>query len=312
MFLFFIKYVIIPLIDITRLENNMKKTLLVIAILIITVTAAATLLVACSNVNQVNMASMGWLDYERYTYNVYETVGETKNLIGTMTYTFKRIDGDVEINGKTFNESNGAFVTMNLQIFDGEYKDTTLESTVVFNSTFNPKASFKKYVCSDNSLSYTTFIDYSTSGKHGSFVYTDGNGQTTEKSFGKSARYDNDSIYTLIRASVFSTKNYGLSVYVNDKATCERRSVSVSMVSNEKKITTDYENTEFTCTQIATTLSSTGTSGTLDVALRSNTHFLYFSNTPIKVDGKDIVKPLVEIQEGDYSYVLASVSITEE
>lgn len=290
----------------------MKKSILVIAILLVTITASATLFVACSSVNQVNMASMGWLDYENYTYNVYETEGENKNLIGTMTYTYKRLDGEVEINGKTFTESNGAFVTMKLQIIDGAYQGSTMESMVLFNSTFNPKASYKKYDCSDNSLSYTTFIDYSTSGKKGSFTYTDGNGNVTEKEFKKSANYDNDSLYTLIRASVFSTKNYGLSVMVSDKATCEKRSVSVGLISTEKKITADYENAEFTCTQIGTVLSSTGSTGSLDVALRSNTHYLYFSNTPIKIGGKDIVKPLIEIQEGKYSYVLKSISIVEE
>lgn len=275
----------------------MKKIILVIMIIAITMTASV--LVACSQVNQLNMLSMGWLDYECYTYNIYHTEGNNSTIIGTMTYIYNRVDGEVEVNGKKFNQSHGAMIETKLTISGGEYSGSTMESVVIFGSTFVPTASYKKFVCSDSSLSYTSFADYTKSSKNGSFTYSDENGEKTSE-FKKSGAYDNECLYTLIRASVFETNNYSLSMRVPDNSTYELRTVTIGKMAVDSKIKADYHDTEFTCTAIAARVTSKKGSST--------THTAYYSNEPIKVDGKDIVKPIVQIVEGNYKFVLSSVT----
>lgn len=275
----------------------MKKIILVIMIIAITLTTSV--LVACSQVNQLNMLSMGWLDYECYTYNVYHTEGKDSTVIGTMTYTYTRVDGEVEVNGKKFNQSHGAMIETKLTISGGEYQGSTMESVVVFSSTFVPTASYKKFVCSDDSLSYTSFADYTKSSKNGTFTYTDKDCETTSE-FKKSGAYDNECLYTLIRASVFENQNYSISMRVPDNSTYELRTVAIGKATADAKTKCDYQNSEFTCTVIAARVTSKKGSST--------THTVHYSNTPIKVDGKDIVKPIVQIVEGDYKFVLASVT----
>lgn len=279
----------------------MKKILLVLVVLVLTISFSC--LVACSSLNQLNMLSMGWLDYEKYTYNVYEINGEENSIIGSMEYIFERVDGKVTVNEKEFDVTKAATVNYKLTVTEGQYKGSTLEALVLFDSNLYPVASYKKYNCSDAKNSYSSFADYSLDGKTGSYVYIDGEGNESSNEFKKTNAYDNDSLYTLIRASVFDVDSYSLSMSVPDKATFTLRTVQVAIMSNEVQVTTDYSENEFTCTKIATVMLS-------DID-QSPTHYLYYANSPIRVDGKDIVKPLVEIQEDNYHYVLKDISIVK-
>lgn len=279
----------------------MKKILLVLMVLVLTISFSC--LVACSSLNQLNMLSMGWLDYEKYTYNVYENNGEESTLIGSMDYIFERIDGKITVNEKEFDVTKAASVNYKLTITEGDFKGSTLEAIVVFDSNLYPIASYKKYDCSDNTYSYTSFADYSADGKTGTYTYIDGEGKESSNEFKKSNTYDNDSIYTLIRASVFDVDSYSLSMSVPDKATFNLRTVQVAIMSKDTKVTTDYSEDEFSCTKIGTLMSS-------DID-QSPTHYLYYANSPITVDGKEIVKPLIEIAEDNYHYVLKDISIVK-
>lgn len=278
----------------------MKKLLLVLMVLVLTISFSC--LVACSSLNQLNMLSMGWLDYEKYTYNVYEKDGESNTLIGSMDYIFERVDGKITINEKEFDVTKSATVSYKITVTEGEFKNSTLEAIVLFDSNLFPIASYKKYNCSDSTYSYTSFADYSDSGKNGTYTYIDGDGKESSNNFKKTNTYDNDSLYTLIRASVFDVDSYSLTMSVPDKATFNLRTVQVAKYA-DTKITIDYSEDEYACTKIATAMSS-------DIDT-SPTHVLYYATSPIKVDGKDIVKPLIKIEEGNYHYVLKDISIVK-
>lgn len=76
------------------------------------------------------------------------------------------------------------------------------------------------------------------------------------------------------------------------------------MVNAENKILSDYnENSEIVCTTARAVVSASKGQGTQC--------FVNYANAPINVDGKDIVKVIVSIEEDDYSYVLSSISHTK-
>lgn len=282
----------------------MKKIILVIFVIAIVLSLGLTV-VACSNVNQMNMLSIGWLDYESYTYNVYKGSGDTKELLGELTYTFNRLKGSVTVNEKEFTESNGAYVEYNLNITAGEYAGTTMHSIVVFNSKFQPKASYKEYNCSKPEYSYTSFADYTTSSKKGTYTYTAGGKDPVTSEFKKTNAYDNESLHTLVRASVFDTASYSLSMSVPDNSNFTLKSVAVGITNYENTITTDYNNNaEIKCTTVVTRMSAQEGQGTQN--------YINYANAPITVDGKDVVKAMVAIYEGEYSYVLKNISVTKE
>lgn len=289
----------------------MKKIILVISVILIVLSVGLTA-VACSNVNQMNMLSIGWLDYEQYTYNVYATQDEEKVLIGTLTYTFNRLKPNEKVKiGESEKEFSGdAMVEYKLNITEGEYKGTTMESAVVFTSKFQPKASYKKFNASNTEFgdlrenSYTSFADYTTSSKKGTYTYTAKGKDPVTSEFKKAGAYDNESLYTLIRASVFDTSaGYSLSLSVPDNSNFILKSVGVALVSVENAITSDFQEEPIVCTTARATISASKGQGTQS--------FINYSNRAIKVDGKDIVKVIVKIEEGDYSYVLSDISVSK-
>lgn len=308
MFLFCHLYVIIVVISkkirlFCLYEVYMKKIILVISVIVIVLGLGLTA-VSCSNINQMNMLSIGWLDYEQYTYNIYKTENNNKNLIGTLTYTFNRIKGKkVLVNTKEF--SGDAMVEYKLEITDGEYKGTTMESIVVFTSKFQPKASYKKFDSSNEEYSYESFADYTTSSKKGTYTYTAHGKDPVTSEFKKTGAYDNESLYTLIRASVFDTSaGYNLSLSVPDNSNFVLKSVGVALISTDNKVKSDYnENSEISCTTARATVSASKGQGTQC--------YINYANNAISVDGKDIVKAIISIQEGDYSYVLSNVSVVK-
>ena len=282
----------------------MKKIILVVSVILIVLSVSLTA-VACSNVNQMNMLSIGWLDYEQCTYNVYATQDEEKILVGTLTYTFNRLKDKEKIKvGEDEKEFSGdAMVEYKLDITAGEYKGTTMESTVVFTSKFSPKVSYKKFNSSNPDYSYTSFADYTTSSKKGTYTYK-ANGNTVTSEFKKTAAYDNESLYTLIRASVFDTSaGYSLSLSMPDNSNFILKSVGVGLISVENAITSDFQEEPIVCTTARATISASKGQGTQS--------FVSYSNKAINVDGKDIVKVIVKIEEGDYSYVLSNISVTK-
>lgn len=289
----------------------MKKIILVVSVILIVLSVGLTA-VACSNVNQMNMLSIGWLDYEQYTYNIYTTQDDEKVLIGTLTYTFNRLKASEKVKiGEVEKEFSGdAMVEYKLEITAGEYKGTTMESAVVFTSKFQPKASYKKFNASNTEFgaikenSYTSFADYTTSSKKGTYTYTANGKDAVTSEFKKAGAYDNESLYTLIRASVFDTSaGYSLSLSVPDNSNFVLKSVDVRLISFENTITSDFQEDPIVCTTARATISASKGQGTHSS--------ISYANSPIKVDGKDIVKVIVKIEEGNYSYVLSNISVTK-
>lgn len=284
----------------------MKKFILIISVLVIVLSLGLTV-VACSNINQMNMLSIGWLDYEQFTYNVYKhTDKDNKELIGTLTYTFNRTKGaKVKVNDKEFKNGD-ASVEYELNITAGEYKGTTMTSIVVFTSKFQPIASYKVFNSSNEEYSYTTFADYTTGSKKGTYTYTANGKEPVTSEFKKTGAYDNESLYTLIRASVFDTSaGYSLSMSVPDNSNFILKSVSVGLTSIDNTVKTDYNgNTEIKCSTARATVSASKGQGTQC--------FVNYANTPITVNGKDVVKAIVSIYEDDYSYVLSNISVSKD
>lgn len=284
----------------------MKKIL----VLLIAVIVGMACFTGCSSVNQLNMISIGWLDYEQYIYNVYDNSAEEPQLIGEMVYSFKRVNNGT-INGKEFDCNKGCLTTYSLTINDGKYKGSTMQSSILFDSLFVPVASYKEYNAlvdgqRNDDVSYTIFADYTTSDKNGTYVRNGGEPKEFKRVNKSVCYYDNESIYTLIRASVFSSSSYSLSLNLLNNEDFTTRSVSVYKNNVEvavKTEMTDIENPTFVCTCIGANMTADKGNGTA--------RYIYFTDSPITVDGKDIVKAMVKIEEDKYSYVLKEINVVE-
>ncbi len=283
----------------------MKKIVFVLVLVIV----GMVCLTGCSSVNQINMISIGWLDYEQYTYNVYDNTAEQAQLIGEMVYTFKRVNS-AEINGKNFDCNNGCITTYSLDITEGKYKGSTLNSSILFDSLFIPVASFKAYNAivdgqKNDDISYTVFADYTTGSKTGTYVRNGGEEKEFTKIKSKVYRYDNESIYTLIRGSVFSS-NYSLSFSLLSNEDYSAKSVSVYKNSVEVEVKSELtliDNPTLTCTCIVANMAADKGSGTA--------RYIYYADQPVSVEGKDVIKAMVKIEEDGYNYVLKDIKVSE-
>lgn len=279
-------------------EVTMKKIILVMITLVLLVSTAGVF-AACSNVNQLNMLSIGWLDKESYTYDVVYN----EQVIGEMTYTFKRVlNGKESTPAGEYEISSGGYCEYSLNITGGEYAGSTIYSKVILSSTLTPIASYKKYDSSNDALDYEVTTDYRS--KKGSILI---NGK--EHTFKKSAStFDNDSLYTVIRASVFSPEknNYSLSMSVVSNDTAEVRTISVAKISAEadkksKLLDDKSKQIEFKCSTFRIAVPAKYGDGTFT--------YMSFANDAYKFEGKSLIKLPVEIIEGDYTYVLKGINL---
>ncbi len=286
----------------------MKRIVIIsiISVMLLSVCLAA----GCSSVNQLNLLSVGWTDYEQYVYNVYE--GDSTTAIGTMTYTFQRlvpVDGQVKctVGDKEYTVSSGALIITDLNITGGQYAGETMTSTVLVGDKLQSIASYKEYRAVDEQRSYITSVDYGTDKKATITI----NGQSAQFKKGTTC-YDNDSLYTLVRASDFGVSSYGLAVTSTDNLQGSTRNVSIAMISANAPVTCDFkidpnafENTPIECYQLRVLAQAAYGNGTA--------HYLYFAKTVIEQNKGDVTKKLkkvlVKIQEGNYSYVLSSISL---
>ena len=278
----------------------MKKAILVISVLTVVVVTLCAF-VGCGNVNQLNMLTIGWLDYESFVYNVY--VDGTDTPIGEMTYTVKRLKNATETTPVgSYTVSSGGYSEYDLKITeDSEYAGSTLYSKVIFDSKFSPIASYKKLDSSNNSLDYEISVDYSGK-KKGTITI---NGETSE--FKKSGNtYDNDCIYTVIRGSVFDgASSYSLSMSTPANESSKTRSVSVAKIGINEEITSDMlfgESKVVKCSVFRASTPATYGDGAITT--------IAFSEEAQTVEGKSVIKVPVKIVEGSYSYVIKEIKLS--
>ncbi len=278
----------------------MKKVLTLILIIIIIAALSITTLTGCSNVSQLNKLEAPWQNYERYTYTLSETVGETLTPIGTLIMSVRRLNSEnVTVNNEEFTEVTGSYCTYLLNITSGANTGDSIGSSVLFKTDFTPIASYKTTHLSG--IINTSYIKYYTS-KNKSTLYYNG----VESEFKQSAStYDNEMLYLLVRSSDVKDSKYTMSFSVTDNVEGETRSVTVSQGAESTLTIPTYG--EITCRSF--TLSANAAYG--DNASLS----ILVASSPLTIGSGEtqsaIVKPIIRITEGAYSYSLTDISVTE-
>jgi len=279
----------------------MKKVVTIISVIIIIAAFSLTALAGCSNVSQLNKLEAPWLDYEQFTYTLSETVGETVTDIGTLVITVRRLNSQaVTLNEENFENITGSYCTYELNVTSGDNAGDNIRSDVLFKRDFTPIASYK--VTDLSGTVNTSYIKYNTSKNKSTLTY---NG--TQSEFKQSASvYDNEMLYLLVRASDVKDSKYTMSFSITDNVEGGARSITVSQGSELTVNLPDYGKVE--CRSF--TLSAAATYGD-NVSLS-----LLLASSPISISNgettTDIVKPIIKIIEGAYSYTLTDISITQE
>ena len=278
----------------------MKKAVIITLALVMAL--CPVVLAACSSVNQLNSISVSWTDYEHYVYEIrQDNVAEA---IGKMTYTFERIltDTQVQIGEATYTASEGAIISTKLEITSGEYQGDVMESKVLVKSNLLPVASFKKLESTDTARAYTSSIVYESKK-----VRITVNGKTS--TFKARNCYDNESLYTLARASRLTEQSYGLSVAGVDNLQGSTRSVSMQKASNAEIAVgafVDSENKARSINCYHVVLSSAAKYGK---GVQTHIYFAIDKQDVKKADDSvvRVLKAPLKIVEGNYIYNLIQV-----
>ncbi len=278
----------------------MKKILKIALTVAIIVIMAAIALAGCSQVSQLNKLQAPWANYERYTYELTKSDGTDTQVIGQLVMTVQRlINAAVAINGDDYTV-NGAYATMHLDINAGDGAGDSISSQVVFNMDFTPVASYRQTVI--DGVTNTSYVKYNTSKKKGTLIF---NGE--ESVFKQEASYyDNEMIYLLIRASDLAASSYSVSFAATNNIEGGSRNISATKTSDSVKLTiTPFGEVE--CANFALTAAADYGDGTILA--------LSIAKSPLKINNDDnspvVVKPIMRIAEGAYTYTLKNISLTE-
>ncbi|NCA66941.1 MAG: hypothetical protein EOM87_02640 [Clostridia bacterium] len=278
----------------------MKKILLLV--LVIATLAALTLmpLAGCSQVSQLNKLQAPWANYEQFTYDITKTTGESTETVGTMIVTYRRaINATVPINGNDFTV-NGSYCTMELNITEGEGAGDSISSIVAFKTDFTPIASYRETKIGNETN--TAYVRYNTGKNKGTVQLNGGEGIVFKH---KGAFYDNEMMYYIIRASDLSSDSYTMAFAATDNLEGDAHDISVTRTTSTLTINTFLGALE--CASIVLTAAAeygNGTSVAVAVA-KSPVTFGTGDNA------RQLIKPIIKITEGAYSYTLADVSFID-
>jgi len=246
----------------------------------------------CSQVSQLNKLQAPWADYEKFTYEVSKTTGDTTESIGTMTMIFERLNNvKTVINGNEFTVT-GSACTTELNITAGENAGDSIVSKVAFKTDFTPIASYRE---SDiGGTVNSVYILHNTSKNRGT-IALNGSAPVTFKSRG--INYDNEMLYLLIRGSDLSVESYSMSFNLTNNIDGGSYSVSAAR-ADTVTINTDLGEKE--CVNYSMNTAAAYGSGT--------TRTVSIAKSFITVENTDIIKPIVKITEGAYSYTLTAIT----
>ena len=276
----------------------MKKVIVIL--LAVIVVLCPVVLTACSSVNQLNSISVSFKDYEQFVYNIYED--NVVDPIGTMTYTFERINAEttLHVGPGEYTVSEGAIITTEVNITAGTYQGDHIQSVVLVKSSLLAVASYKVYESQDEARAYTSYVVYGN--KKVNFTI---NGK--ESSHKVRSCYDNDSLYTLARASRLSESSYSLSVAGVDNLQGNTRSVSFGKGADvemgcDAVLDGEGQRKPINCYHVVLSTSAQYGKG-------AQTH-IYLAIDKSEETQK-VLKVPVKIVEGTYSYILASISLVK-
>ncbi len=268
----------------------MKKIICAIAVIMVLSVITVCCLSGCSNVAQTSKLQATWSAYERSVFSVNK--GDVN--VGTLVVTLKvyKTATKVTVGGGEY-DLTGTLMNYDLGITAGENAGDSIAKTVAVNSDLSPVAS---YVQRNLSGVYSTALT-TYNGNKVTLSIDGGEGKTFKS---KSPCYDNDMLYHVVRASGIFNDGYSISFNVPDNNNGGMYSVSGSQKADSVKVQTGLgEQTGRTFTLTATT----------DLGSFS-TNVTYAKFIVINEDVR-VVKPIIKIEEGDYSYVLQSISVTE-
>jgi hypothetical protein len=279
----------------------MKK----IAFIILTIVLVATMMLAftgCAQATTQDQLRDIWLPYEKY---VYDVVGNDQ----TGTYTVEIIRNDastITIGDMTLNNvKEGYIIKSTLEIEGAVHESACYMQKTNGASLFVPIASYTNHpVIENGKVAYNNVISGKYEGKH--FKYTKVEYGAREEGEIKLASpyYDNNQIHQLIRAMHTFSASFSFNVPLATENELARLTVS----SNNTEEITWGENTTTKCNVLHLSRQT---------LVNGASQILYYSESPVKVDGWDLKHVLIRFKEpignDDYMvYTLKSISRTPD
>ncbi len=279
----------------------MKKLFLTLSVVVL-ITAIMVAACGCSKVAQTDKLSNPLVGDETYVYDVFYNTA----VVGSLTIAWTDINNakvgkeagcDFSMGEYVNNSFTGKRLSSTLNMDNGD----SIMSDVLYKASFAPVASNKVIVKDDKTS--TAYVHYS-SGKVN--ISTTVNAIKTESSLKvKSPYYDNEMLYAVIRASDIHDDSYSMSYSMPSALTRSVDTMSIVKSSALENVNlTEISSEAIPCYQFSITISNNSYAG-------SYTVFLAKTNLPVTSANSSISavkKAVVKIVEGDYSYILKSIS----
>ena len=275
----------------------MKKLFLIIMILSI----SALFLFGCG----YNPISSTTQNYESYTYDVI--IEETK--VGSLYWVSERYkDGGtttVTIGGESYENSTGTKISYTLDL---DNTNDGIISEIFLTTSFEPLYMYKQIIKDG----VTTSIKGSYS--EGKYIYTLTTGDNTEEKeikvsggfMSKTTYYDNEMIYYLLRCADLAAGSYSLTFTCPSPIEGDMMNLTATEVSTLAEVTGAFgSNDAITCYHVSLSANDT---------LNNSSYSLYYAVNSYEIAEEDvtIIKPLIQIVEGNYTYLLKSVTTVRE
>ncbi len=270
----------------------MKKIIIAIILLFVISAIALTCFAGCSRVVQTSKLSAAWGKCEKSVYAVKKDVLD----IGTLTIVLRTYENatDVVVGGETISLT-GTLMEYDLQISGAESHNGSVKKTVAVNGDLTPVASYVE----SNLDGVKTVSQIRYSGKNATLTV---NGE--KKTFKtKGLVYDNEMLYFIVRASSVFDDSYSISFSVPDNK--NGGLYTVNGAAGAIGSTTLDKFGELTTTRLVR-LTANGEMG-------SSSNYATYSRSIIIPQENDavIIKPLIKISEGGYTYELTSITTVE-
>jgi len=302
----------------------MKKFIIVFLILILA--ATPVVFAACSRVSQTDMLSDPYIadNAEIFTYKIYHATDHGKDLVGEMTLTFRKVkaedvvlqDPTAENNERTISAFSGTRLSMAYKM-DGVYNSDEGFSEVLYANDYSPVYSYKHTsiggTVKDMCVVYDTKYAYT-------YLYENGEKKKeAEVKVKNTTHFDNEMIYTIVRASNVSYSSYTMSFYSPNALTASLESISVSKVKEVGETglawVTPDENGEsmLPCYLMSISIANTyAKSYSMYVSknkINATFHKKGENDEDIEYEVSGVTKAIVKIEEGAYSYILDRIEI---
>ncbi|MGI6701131.1 MAG: hypothetical protein ACOX3U_01510 [Christensenellales bacterium] len=234
-----------------------------------------------------------WHKYEKYIYDVYEN-GKAGEKVGELVIISERLTNqDVKIGDKNYKSITGTYISYELQL---DNSDDSVFAETFFNTNFQSVASYKHIKADKETIIIAEY-------KGGKYIYTmttDGEKSGDEIKL-KAPYYDNEIVYYILRSADLNIKNFSFTFNCPMPQINALQNRTAAIKPGEYKVNALGDDID--CHLVTMRVNG---------RITGKAYEIYYAKQSLNIDGEDVLNPLIKIVEGEYAYVISSLTLNKE